>query len=137
LLSRAVANLVENAVRHNCPGGEIMVQTGADGGRSWVRVGNTGTDLTTMDVDRLFEPFNRGARTRLDGDGTGLGLSIVAAVARVHGGTVWALPRPVADGGGLVVTLQLPYRVEINGLRGLDGYRNARSPSGGMSMWRQ
>jgi signal transduction histidine kinase len=116
LLSRAVANLVENAVRHNCPGGEVTVQTGADGERSWVRVGNTGTDLTTMDIDRLFEPFNRGARTRLDGDGTGLGLSIVAAVARVHSGTVSARPRSVADGGGLVVTLQLPYGVEINGL---------------------
>jgi signal transduction histidine kinase len=107
LLSRAVANLVENAVRHNCPGGEVTVQTGADSGRSWVRVGNTGADLSTMDIGRLFEPFNRGARTRLDGDGAGLGLSIVAAVARVHGGAVWARPRPIADGGGLVVTLQL------------------------------
>jgi signal transduction histidine kinase len=108
LLSRAVANLMENAVRHNRSGGEVTVETGADGGRSWVRVGNTGADLTTMDVSRLFEPFNRGARTRLDGGGVGLGLSIVTAVVRIHGGTVSARPRPVAEGGGLVVTLQLP-----------------------------
>jgi signal transduction histidine kinase len=140
LLSRAVANLVENAVRHNCPGGEVTVQTGNDAGQSWVRVANTGTDLTTMDVDRLFEPFNRGARTRLDGEGAGLGLSIVAAVARVHGGTVWACPRPVVDGGGLVVTLQLPHQMEIDALRfdapDLAGYRDAPSPDGRMSTWR-
>jgi signal transduction histidine kinase len=140
LLSRAVANLVENAVRHNCPGGEVTVQTGCDAGQSWVQVANTGTDLTTMDVGRLFEPFNRGARTRLDGDGTGLGLSIVAAVARVHGGMVWACPRPVADGGGLVVTLRLPHRMELNALRydgaELESYRTASSPDGHMSTWR-
>jgi signal transduction histidine kinase len=137
LLSRAVANLVDNAVRHNCPAGEVTVQTGADGGRSWVQVDNTGSDMTTMDVRRLFEPFNRGARSRLDGDGTGLGLSIVASVARVHGGMVWARARSVANGGGLVVTLQIPYGVEINGMRyngpGPDGYRDAHSPDGGIS----
>jgi signal transduction histidine kinase len=108
LLSRAVANLVENAVRHNRPHGEVTVASGVEDGRSWVRVGNTGADLSDVDLDRLFEPFNRGVRTRLNGTGAGLGLSIVAAVARVHGGTVQARARPAAQGGGLLVTLRLP-----------------------------
>jgi signal transduction histidine kinase len=111
LLGRAVANLVENAVRHNRTGGEVLVSTGVFGGRSRMTVVNAGQDLSTMDVQRFFEPFHRGDRTRLNGDGAtgaGLGLSIVAAVARAHGGTVCAEARPVPDGGGLVVTLDLP-----------------------------
>ncbi|HZM79585.1 MAG TPA: HAMP domain-containing sensor histidine kinase [Candidatus Limnocylindrales bacterium] len=108
LLGRAVANLVENAVRHNRPEGEVVAATGMRNGRVWVRVTNTGQDLSTMDVQRLFEPFHRGDRTRLDSRaGAGLGLSIVAAVVRAHGGTVSASSRDPA-GGGLVVTLELP-----------------------------
>lgn len=109
LLSRAVANLVENAVRHNREGGEIEFASGTDAGASWIRVTNTGQDMSTADVGRLFEPFNRGERTRLDDDGgAGLGLSIVAAVAWSHGGTVAATARPAADGGGLSLVLRLP-----------------------------
>jgi len=115
LLGRAVANLVENAVRHNHSGGDVHVATGIRDGWAWATVTNTGADLSTMDVQRLFEPFHRGARTRLDGSdgsdgrsGAGLGLSIVAAVTRAHGGKVSVLARPAPEGGGLVVTLELP-----------------------------
>jgi signal transduction histidine kinase len=108
LMSRAVANLVENAVRHNRPGGEVTVRTGAVERTSWVEVSSTGVDMSGTDLGRLFEPFNRGDRTRLDGNGAGLGLSIVAAVATAHGAAVRACPRPYADGGGLVVTLRFP-----------------------------
>jgi signal transduction histidine kinase len=108
LLSRAVANLVENAVRHNRDHGEVTVATGVDGAYAWVEVRNSGRTLSPAEVERLFEPFHRGERTRLDGDGVGLGLSIVEAVAAAHGGTVTARARPAADGGGLRVTLRLP-----------------------------
>jgi signal transduction histidine kinase len=108
LLSRAVANLVENAVRHNRDGGQIEIASGTDADVSWVRVTNTGPDMSTTDLTKLFEPFNRGERTRLNHGGAGLGLSIVAAVARSHGGTVSATARPAADGGGLSVLLRLP-----------------------------
>jgi signal transduction histidine kinase len=108
LLSRAVANLVENAVRHNRDHGEVTVASGVDGAHAWVEVRNTGRVLSPAEVERLFEPFHRGERTRLDGDGVGLGLSIVEAVAAAHGGTVTARGRPTADGGGLSVTLRLP-----------------------------
>jgi signal transduction histidine kinase len=107
LLSRAVANLVENAVRHNRDHGEVAVASGVDGAQAWVEVRNTGRTLSPAEVERLFEPFHRGERTRLDGDGVGLGLSIVEAVAAAHGGTVTARARPAADGGGLRVTLRL------------------------------
>ena len=108
LLSRAVANLIENAIRYNRDDGEIEVATGTDSDRSWLRIVNTGQDMSTVDVGRLFEAFQRGDRTRLKGEGAGLGLSIVAAVARAHGGVVRALGRDSAAGGGLSVTFALP-----------------------------
>jgi signal transduction histidine kinase len=108
LLSRAVANLVENAVRHNRLGGELTVTTGTDDGHAWITVTNTGADLSATPLEPLFEPFHRGERSRLDGGGAGLGLSIVAAVARAHGGSVTAAARPLAAGGGLTLDLRLP-----------------------------
>ncbi|NUT95956.1 MAG: HAMP domain-containing histidine kinase [Saccharothrix sp.] len=98
LTERLVVNLVDNALRHNVPGGWVEVTCG-DGVLS---VANTGPVVS--EVDRLFEPFHRGGRTR-SGEGLGLGLSIVRAIASAHDATVTAAPR---DGGGLVVTVAFP-----------------------------
>jgi signal transduction histidine kinase len=108
LLSRAVANLVENGIRYNYDEGTIGVATGGDGDRSWLQVVNTGPVVSTMDMTCLFEAFQRGDGSRLNGDGVGLGLSIVSAVARAHAGMVGAHTRDRASGGGLSVTLTLP-----------------------------
>jgi two-component system sensor histidine kinase VanS len=108
LLARAVANLLENAVRHNIDGGTVHVATRTDGPWAQLTVENDGAQLNPEDVPLLFEPFHRGPRTRSSDDvlaGAGLGLSIVRAVADAHGGTVDARARP---GGGLTVTLRLP-----------------------------
>jgi signal transduction histidine kinase len=105
LLGRLVANLVENAVRHNRPGGHLEVATGRNG-RAFVRVANSGQEIPAGEVAGLFEPFRRlGGRAGGGTAGTGLGLSIVRAVALAHGGEVGARARP---GGGLEVLVQLP-----------------------------
>jgi signal transduction histidine kinase len=101
LLARAVGNLVENAVRYNVSGGLVTVSTNC--GR--LTVCNDGPMLDPSVIEELFEPFHRGAESRLNRPGAGLGLSIVRSVARAHSGTVHAKPRPE---GGLVVTLILP-----------------------------
>jgi signal transduction histidine kinase len=106
LLERLVANLVENAVTHNHPGGRVSVTTSTRDGRSVVEVVNDGDMLDAAVLPRLLEPFqriDRGAR----GDGAGLGLSIVRSVAQAHGGTV-ALA--VCPEGGLRATVTLPRR---------------------------
>jgi signal transduction histidine kinase len=110
LLSRAIANLVENAVHHNHDAGEIELSTGSDGYVSWAQVSNTGPDMTGTDVDRLLEPFQRAHPRTPDsnGHGAGLGLSIVAAVARAHRGTVTVQARPADAGGGLIVLFRVP-----------------------------
>jgi signal transduction histidine kinase len=106
LLERLVANLVENAVRHNRDGGAVEVRTSQVAGRSTVEVRNDGDVIPPEALASLLEPFqrlDRGAR----GDGVGLGLSIVRSVAEAHGGSVELRARPA---GGLVVRVSLPGR---------------------------
>ncbi|WP_449063005.1 sensor histidine kinase [Planomonospora algeriensis] len=109
LLERCVANLVENAIKHNLPeSGKVWVRTGMVEGALVVQVANTGPHVPAYEVNSLFEPFRRLNADRVDSaKGAGLGLSIVRAVVRAHGGNVAAVPR---DGGGLVVTVRLQPR---------------------------
>src|SRR5262249_30524813 len=106
LLERLVANLVENALRYNEPGGFVRVETGEAGGDATPRGSNRGEPGRAAAIPPLFEPLVRGdtSRSRARG-GAGLGLSIVAAVAATHGGRAAARVR---EGGGLVVTVSLP-----------------------------
>ncbi len=106
LLDRLVTNLVDNAVRHNHPGGWVEVVTGRGDREAVVTVRNSGGLVPPAEVDRLFEPFQRLAPQRLAGAGsTGLGLAIVRSIVEAHGGTVLAAPNA---GGGLTVTVALP-----------------------------
>jgi signal transduction histidine kinase len=102
LLERMIANLVDNAIRHNEPRGFVEVRTGFERGRATVRVTNGGRVIDPEDAVALAEPFRR---LRRDGEGFGLGLSIVRSVAQMHGGTLQVAARPA---GGLEVTVELP-----------------------------
>jgi signal transduction histidine kinase len=106
LLERLAANLVDNAVRHNAPGGWIEVATALDGDVVRLRVSNSGIHVPPAMVGLLFEPFRRPAPDRAGaGQGHGLGLSIVAAITAAHRGSCTARARP---DGGLDVTVVLP-----------------------------
>jgi signal transduction histidine kinase len=105
LIERLAGNLVENGVRHNLDRGWVRVDTGTVAGRVRLQVMNSGPEVPPQEVPGLFEPFRRHGTARTAKRGAGLGLSIVQAVARVHGGSVTAEPRP---GGGLTVTVDLP-----------------------------
>jgi hypothetical protein len=109
LLERLVANLIENAVRHNVRGGWIEVATGVEGDGAVLRVQNGGDRIAPETADRLVEPFERGAR-HARGSGAGLGLSIVRSVADAHGGSLCVEARP---DGGLAVSVNLPARSRV------------------------
>jgi signal transduction histidine kinase len=103
LVQQLVANLIDNAVRHNIPGGDVQVATGTDGGHAVLAVTNSGQVIPPADVDRLFQPFQRlGPRPARRDGGHGLGLSIVRAIATAHGATIGARARPE---GGLAVNV--------------------------------
>jgi signal transduction histidine kinase len=105
LLDRLVANLVDNAVRHNSPGGWIQVATGMRHGQAYLTVTNGGPVIGEDVAPLLFEPFRRLDGPAGSGPGTGLGLSIVRSVATAHHGLVTARSQPA---GGLEVTVLLP-----------------------------
>jgi hypothetical protein len=106
LLAQLAGNLIDNAVRHNQPGGWIRTQITRDGPTVRLVVENGGPVLNQGKVTTLTRPFRR-----LDADrtgsatGTGLGLSITDAIASAHGGVLHLHTRP---GGGLRAVIDLP-----------------------------
>jgi signal transduction histidine kinase len=106
LAESLVANLLDNAVRHNLPGGRVDISTTMTDGRAVIRVGNTGTVIPPYELNRLFQPFQRlGHERTRHGDGHGLGLAIVRAIAAAHKAGVTAAPRPE---GGLDIEVSFP-----------------------------
>ena len=104
LAERLIANLVDNAARHNHAGGDIWISTRTMAGSTQLTVANTGPVISEADADRIFQPFQR-LSDRTSHDGSGLGLAIVDSIAAIHGGTATACPR---DHGGLTVTVTIP-----------------------------
>jgi two-component system sensor histidine kinase MprB len=99
-LSRAVNNLLDNAVRHNQDGRPIEVSVDVAG----IRVRDHGGGINPQDLPYIFDRFYRGANSRAR-QGSGLGLAIVRQVAESHGGSAMATNAP---DGGAVFTLRLP-----------------------------
>ncbi len=98
LAERLISNLLDNAITHNCRGGQVMVRTTAAFGQAVLTVRNTGPVLHQDELPGLFEPFCHGGEARTGaGDSPGLGLSIVGAIAAAHGASLRACPPP--DGG--------------------------------------
>ncbi|HEY4830612.1 MAG TPA: ATP-binding protein [Solirubrobacteraceae bacterium] len=106
LLARMVDNLIDNAVRHNLPGGPINVTSDAGQDTARLVIESGGPVLDPAGVAQLAEPFKRpGAQRTGSQNGHGLGLSIVAAIAAAHGGKLrlYALEQ-----GGLGAEITLP-----------------------------
>jgi signal transduction histidine kinase len=106
LLTRAVENLLDNALRHTPAGGEIRLSWGVEGQQFVVQVVDTGPGIAAGDLPHLFTPLYRGdsSRNRQTG-GAGLGLAIARRIVRAHGGDLTAANRA---GGGAVFTATLP-----------------------------
>jgi two-component system sensor histidine kinase MprB len=100
MLERAVANLLDNAVKWSPPGGTVRVQLEGDR----LRVADQGPGIEEADLPHVFDRFYRGDAAR-NTPGTGLGLSIVAQTITQHGG--WVKAGPSAQGGA-EFTVQLP-----------------------------
>jgi len=105
-LKRAVANLLENAVRLAPANSRIRLAVGSERGLAWVAVSDEGPGIAAEHQPRVFDRFWRAdkGRSRADG-GTGLGLSIVRQIAQSHGGDVQLQSRL---GVGSTFTIWLP-----------------------------
>ena len=104
-LTRAVTNVVRNAVQHTPAGGSVRVATLARDGQAVVAVQDGCGGLGAEALARVFEPGWRGDAARHE-RGMGLGLTITREVARTHGGD--ARVRNATGGGGCVVEVAVP-----------------------------
>lgn len=106
LLTTAVRNLLDNAVRYSRPHGQVSVGVTADSGEVHIAVVDAGEGIPTEARERIFERFFRGDRARSrETGGSGLGLSIVKHVTADHGGRIklWS-----QKGQGSTFTMILP-----------------------------
>jgi signal transduction histidine kinase len=115
LIECLVANLIDNALRYNDPGGRVDVRIAANAGDAVLTVTNSGPQVPPEEIERLFEPFRRLTTDRTTTDGHhGLGLSIVRAVATAHRATISATPK--TDGGlAIAVTFPIDGPTEVSG----------------------
>jgi two-component system, OmpR family, sensor histidine kinase BaeS len=96
-LAQLVANLVDNAVRHSPPHGEVRLSARAvDEDTWWLEVCDDGPGIPADRLERVFDRFGSGGDSA---GGTGLGLAIASWVCELHGGTIAALPTPTGTSG--------------------------------------
>jgi two-component system sensor histidine kinase KdpD len=101
-IERALANLIENAIKYS-PDHAARVVVSSTAREALVRVIDHGPGLTPQEIQRVFEPFQRGSVS--DVGGAGLGLAIARGFAEANGGRVWA---ESLAGQGATFVLALP-----------------------------
>src|SRR5262245_34306411 len=87
LIFDAVANLLDNAIKHGRPTGQVTVEVADSEGGTIVSVSDDGPGIPAGEYSNVFKRFYRLERSR-HSPGNGLGLSLVAAVARLHGARI-------------------------------------------------
>lgn len=102
-LSRAVTNIVENAVKHGSTITVALRPTASD--HIEIEVADDGPGIAPALRDKVFEPFFKADSARQGSGGFGLGLSIALDIAKRHGGSIELKPRQPS---GLLVSMLLP-----------------------------
>ncbi|MCW4461512.1 heavy metal sensor histidine kinase [Sphingomonas sp. BT-65] len=95
LFGRAITNLLDNAVLHGETPGRVTVTIAYEGDAASIGVSNPGAAIDPAHLDRIFDRFYRIDPARFNGgESHGFGLALVKAVARMHGGSVFARNEP-------------------------------------------
>jgi len=103
-LQRALANLLDNALKYTAGGGTVTVSVDAERDQVRISVSDTGAGISENELPRIFERFYRCDKSRSQ-PGTGLGLSLARAIVRAHGGDITAVSTPAQ---GSTFTIILP-----------------------------
>lgn len=127
LIGQATSNLIDNAIKYSRggqPGSTITVRVGPidgpKGRRAEISVSDRGPGISPVDRERVLKRFVRLEESRTK-PGTGLGLSLVAAVARLHHGSI----RIEDNEPGLRVVLELSERVVVADVKVSGGVASA------------
>ena len=106
-LAQVFTNLVDNAIHHTPPGGEVRIQAGVNAANVEISVEDSGTGIPPEDLPRIFERFYQVDKSRPGGGvrGVGLGLAIAKEIVESHGGSISVQSQP---GQGSVFVVNLP-----------------------------
>jgi two-component system, OmpR family, sensor histidine kinase KdpD len=104
LLERALANLIQNALRFSSAAAPPQITASAYGPAVEIRVIDTGPGIPESDWDQIFLPFQR-LGDRDNTSGVGLGLALARGLVEAMSGTLTPEGTP---GGGLTMTISLP-----------------------------
>jgi signal transduction histidine kinase len=105
LFSRALDNLLDNARKYDGSGQPIRIEARRVDGQVLVAVSDHGAGIPAEELERVFDPFFRGAVARSQVSGFGLGLALARRVTEAHGGSIRAMN---AEGGGARIEMRLP-----------------------------
>lgn len=98
LIYRLVYNLVENAIKYNHSGGQVIVEAYQKEKQVYLSVKDTGNGIPEELKERVFEPFFRVDKSRSrELGGVGLGLALVNEIVRVHDGRIAIMPNPSGE----------------------------------------
>jgi signal transduction histidine kinase len=104
LFTRALENLVGNAIRYTEEKGRITLSATMEGGAVLLSVADTGKGIPAEDLPRIYDPFYRGTNSRRE-QGFGLGLTTVKSIIESHG---WTISVSSAVGIGSTFTIRMP-----------------------------
>ena len=112
-MRQVIHNLLDNALRHTLPGGEVRLALLAEAGQVRIRIADTGEGIPANQIEHVFDRFYRGdaSRSRTDSNGSGLGLAIAQAFVNAHSGTIEVQSEP---GEGSTFTINLPMAISKN-----------------------
>jgi PAS domain S-box-containing protein len=121
-LKQVLLNLLGNAIKYNRPGGKVWLQCRVEQECIWIAVSDSGAGLSSDELSRLFQPFERLAAAHSRVEGAGLGLALSQRLVQAMGGTIGAESQP---GCGSTFWLRLPMAAQ----RAPGGAANATEPA--------
>ena len=102
---RIITNLLTNASKFTHEGGAIELKARAENNSLIVEVKDSGTGISSSELERIFEPYYRGRTSKLSSTGLGLGLAIAKQLVGLHRGKIWVQSKP---NEGSTFTISLP-----------------------------
>jgi signal transduction histidine kinase len=113
LMARALDNLLDNACKHGDPGQPVRIEIAREGQEVLIAVIDHGPGIPPEELERVFDPFFRGANARGRSSGFGLGLALARRIANAHGGSIRAMN---VEHGGARIEIRLPVQPELTAL---------------------
>jgi signal transduction histidine kinase len=113
-MAQVLKNLIDNALRHTDPGGQITLAAESDAGIVHLCVQDSGAGISPEDLPYVFERFYRGDKARQQQDSaSGLGLAIAKSLVEAHGGSISV---ESVLGKGTSFTIAIPYAAYFQAL---------------------